>query len=66
MRIDPPDSDPPPKWARTLVSAANARNRARESDAVFSMNDLAAAWQASGGRCAVSGLAFDLQVVGDG
>jgi hypothetical protein len=48
------------------VSAANARNRARESDEVFSMNDLAAAWEASGGCCAVSGLAFDLQVVGDG
>jgi hypothetical protein len=30
------------------------------------MSDLAAAWQASGGHCAVSGLAFDLQVVGDG
>src|SRR5215472_15978257 len=66
MPIDPPDRDPPPKWARVLVNAANTRNRARESQEVFSMNDLVAAWEACGGRCAVSGLPFGLQVVGDG
>jgi Mrr restriction endonuclease-like protein len=64
--IDPPDSNRPPKWARTLVSAANARNRVRESQEVFSMVDLAAVWEACSGCCAISGLPFGLQVVGDG
>jgi hypothetical protein len=30
------------------------------------MADLAAAWNACSGRCAVSGMAFGLQIVGDG
>jgi hypothetical protein len=66
MPIDPPNSARPPKWARALVSAANARNRARESQETFSMDDLAAAWETCGGRCAVSGMAFNLVAVGDG
>lgn len=66
MSIDPPDSDPPPKWARTLVAAANARNRIREAPGVYTMDDLTAAWVASSGRCAVSGRAFDFQIFGDG
>lgn len=66
MSIDPPDSQPPPKWARTLVNAANGRNRVREADDVFSMADLIAAWNACGGRCRLSGMPFSLEVIGDG
>jgi hypothetical protein len=71
MPIDPPNRDSPPKWARTLVSAANSRNRAREakeqrSIEQFSMADLAAVWEECRGCCAVSGLAFGLQIVGNG
>src|SRR6202051_4771987 len=74
MPIDPPNKDSPPKWARTLVSAANSRNRAREtkeqkeqrSIEQFSMADLAAVWEECRGCCAVSGLAFGLQIFGDG
>jgi hypothetical protein len=71
MPIDPPNKDSPPKWARTLVSAANSRNRAREakeqrSIEQFSMADLAAVWEECRGCCAVSGLAFGLQIVGCG
>jgi hypothetical protein len=66
MPIDPPDGSPPPKWARTLVNAANARNRARGSQEDFLMSDLEAAWESCGGCCAVSGMPFDFQVVGDG
>lgn len=66
MAIDPPTTERPPKWAQVLVSAANARNRARELQEVYSMADLSAAWEACGGCCAVSGLPFGLQVCGDG
>jgi hypothetical protein len=66
MAIDPPTSEPPPKWAQALVSAANARNRARESQELYSMADLCAAWKACNGCCAVSGLPFGLQIFGDG
>jgi hypothetical protein len=66
MPIDPPTADRPPKWAQVLVNAANARNRVRESQDVYSMADLEAAWKTCGGCCAVSGLPFGLQVVGDG
>ena len=66
MPIEPPDVDRPPKWALALVSSANTRNRARKSQVIFSMADLAASWQACGGRCAVSGMPFALQVYGDG
>ncbi|GEM_PF-4448664 len=67
MPIDPPDGDRRPKWASALVSAANARNRARKSEKiVYSMPDLIAAWDACGGVCYVSGLPFDFRVVGDG
>jgi hypothetical protein len=66
MPIDPPDGSPPPKWARTLVNAANARNRARGSEEDFSMSDLEAAWKNCGGCCAVSGMPFDFLIVGDG
>ncbi len=66
MPIDPPGGSRPPKWAQTLVSGANGRNRARGSLEVFSMHDLTAAWEACGGCCALSGLAFHMTVVGDG
>jgi hypothetical protein len=66
MAIDPPTVTHPPKWAQVLVSAANARNRTRGSEDVYSMTDLDAAWKACGGCCAISGLPFSLQVVGDG
>jgi hypothetical protein len=66
MAIDPPAIERPPKWAQVLVNAANARNRARELQEVYSMEDLTAAWEASGGCCAISGLPFSLQVCGDG
>ncbi|MBN9559767.1 MAG: winged helix-turn-helix domain-containing protein [Alphaproteobacteria bacterium] len=66
MSIDPPDQNRPPKWTQALVNAANSRNRARGSSEIFSMADLAAAWEACGGRCAFSGLPFNLQLVGDG
>src|SRR5271156_4618357 len=66
MAIDPPGAERPPKWAQVLVNAANARNRARESQEVYSMDDLSAAWEANRGCCAISGLPFGLQVVGDG
>ncbi len=66
MPIDPPDSARPPKWAQVLVNAANTRNRARQSQEVFSMADLTSVWEACGGCCAISGLPFALQVVGDG
>ena len=66
MAIDPPDTEPPPKWARVLVNAANARNHARESPEVYSIADLCAAWEACSGCCAISGLPFSLQVYGDG
>jgi hypothetical protein len=66
MAIDPPNSVPTPKWARQLIKAANDRNRARRSKRVFSLSDLISVWKECGGRCAVSGLAFDLRVVGDG
>jgi hypothetical protein len=66
MPIDPPSKDPPPRWARTLVHAANARNHARRSEEAFLMADLTAAWDACGGCCSVSGLPFNFLVVGDG
>jgi Mrr restriction endonuclease-like protein len=66
MPIEPPDIDPPPKWAQTLVNAANTRNRLRAADEVYSISDLIAAWESCSGRCAISGLPFSLHVVGDG
>jgi hypothetical protein len=66
MPIEPPDRDKLPKWARVLVQAANARNRLRGAETSVTMEDLVAAWTACGGRCAVSGMPFNLQVVGDG
>lgn len=66
MLIEPPDSARLPKWAQTLVNAANSRNRARGSDEVFSVADLAAVWGKCGGRCALSGLPFNFQVCGNG
>jgi hypothetical protein len=66
MPIDPPDSDPPPKWAQVLVSAANTRNRHRGSQEKFDLKNLAAIWKVCGGQCAVSGLPFSLQIYGDG
>jgi hypothetical protein len=70
MSIQPPTTDPPPKWAQVLVNAAKGRNRARslagEPVELYSMADLVSAWEECGGRCAVSGLPFDLQEVGDG
>lgn len=67
--IDPPDTERPPKWAWALVGAAKTRNRARWPvipEAVFSMADLIASWERCGGYCAVSGLPFGFQVVGNG
>ena len=66
MSIEPPDTHPTPKWATTLVNAANSRNRARGSVELFSIEDLVAVWKRCGGRCALSELAFDFRVVGDG
>lgn len=66
MPIDPPNNDRPPKWARELVHAANARNRARDCEEAFSIDDLVATWKACDGCCAVSGLPFNLLIVGDG
>ena len=66
MMISPPNSDPTPKWAQRLVNAANARNRNRASQEVYSVADLIAAWEGCGGRCALSGRVFDLETVGDG
>ena len=68
MPIDPPDIEPPPKWAVTLVNAARSRNRARDpqNPVPFSHEDLIVAWKKSEGRCALSGLDFDLRIVGDG
>jgi len=66
MLIDPPHGSPPPKWAVTLVNAANARNRARGSREDFAMSDLEAAWEKCGGCCAISGMPFNFLVVGDG
>jgi Mrr N-terminal domain len=66
MSIDPPDKQPTPKWASTLVNAAKSRNHARGSDVKFTTDDLAVVWAECGGRCAVSGMPFSFQVVGDG
>jgi hypothetical protein len=69
MPIDPPDLVPPPRWASQLVRAANSRNRARWPDVnhtEFRREDLIAAWKYCGGCCAVSGLPFNLTVVGTG
>ena len=66
MSIDPPNSEPPPKWAQTLVNAANGRNRARGSSEIYVTADLIAAWKACGGCCAFSGLPFGFQVIGNG
>jgi hypothetical protein len=70
MPIQPPTTDPAPKWAQVLVNAANGRNRMRGHAGApvefYSMVDLVTAWKECGGRCAVSGLPFDLQKVGDG
>ena len=66
MPIEPPSREPPPKWARDLVHSARARNNARESRVDFSMDDLIFAWEACRGCCAVSGLSFNLLIVGDG
>lgn len=66
MMISPPNSDPTPKWAQKLVNTANARNRNWASQEVYSMADLIAAWEGCGGCCALSGRAFDLEIVGDG
>lgn len=66
MTIDPPNQLSPPKWAQTLVAAANARNRQRGSKATYSMDDLISAWTDCRGCCAVSGLPFSMEVIGDG
>jgi hypothetical protein len=66
MPIEPPDARPTPRWAATLLSAANARNRARGADPTYAMDDLIHAWNECGGCCAVSGMAFSLHIVGDG
>ena len=66
MAINPPDHVPPPRWATVLVSAANSRNQARGSDALFSIGDLIFAWKACNGVCAVSGLPFSFVTFGDG
>jgi hypothetical protein len=69
MPIDPPDTKPAPRWASQLVSAANSRNRARWphlDHALFRIEDLMEVWKACGGTCAVSGLPFNLTIVGTG
>jgi hypothetical protein len=66
MPIDPPGTVQSPKWAQVLVSAANARNRVLGSEEFYSMADLCTAWKKCSGRCAISGLPFGLQIVGDG
>ena len=68
MPVAPPDHRPTPKWAQALVNAANSRNRARspENPQPYYLDDLIAAWKSCDGRCDISGLEFDLQVVGDG
>ena len=67
MAIASPDSDPTPKWARTILSATRSRNRVRGSpDVLFLMADLVATRAACGGCCAVSGMAFDFVIVGNG
>jgi hypothetical protein len=69
MPIDPPDKLPTPRWASQLVRAANSRNRARWPDrdhAEYRKEDLIAAWKDCGACCAVSGLPFNLTVVGTG
>jgi hypothetical protein len=66
MSIEPPGTQPTPKWASTLVNAANARNRARMSDEKFTVGDLCEIWSECGGCCAVSGMPFSFRVVGDG
>jgi hypothetical protein len=66
MLIDPPDSKPSPKWVQTLVHAANARNRARGSQEIYTTADLISAWKACGGCCAFSALPFGFQIVGNG
>jgi hypothetical protein len=69
MPIDPPNLVPTPKWAAQLVSAANARNRARwpnVNHTRFRIADLVEIWKACGGECAVSGLPFNLTVVSTG
>ncbi len=67
MTIDPPGRHTPPKWANDLVRSANRRNRARDEPAeVFSLADIAAVWLECGGCCAISGMQFNLRIVGDG
>jgi hypothetical protein len=68
MPIDPPRSEPLPKWARALLAAAKTRNKIRDPNAPadYSTDDLIWAWDCCGGCCAVSGLPFSLEVVGNG
>ena len=67
MTIDPPYRHPSPKWALDLVRSANGRNRDRgESSATISLADIIALWTECHGCCAISGMQFNLQVVGDG
>lgn len=64
--IQPPNINPPPKWATELVRAANQRNRARDCSDTFTLEDLKVLWVECGGRCSVSRLPFSLVIVGDG
>src|SRR5690349_5699902 len=64
--IQPPNANPPPKWATDLVRAANQRNGARGSSDIVTLHDLQVLWVECGGRCSVSRLPFSLTVVGDG
>lgn len=66
MAIAPPHGRP--KWAQALVNAANSRNRARSSlnPQPYYLEDLITAWNDCGGCCKISGLEFDLLIVGDG
>jgi hypothetical protein len=54
MSIEPPNKQPIPKWASTLINAANSRNHARGSTEKFAVGDLVEIWVECGGRCAVS------------
>jgi hypothetical protein len=60
---------PLPGWARQQISRANARNSKREWNALpppFTEKCLRELWQECGGRCAMTGLAFDDRQVGMG
>jgi len=65
--VPPPRLGAMPKWVRTLINAANSRNRTRgRADLTILEADLIAIWERAKGRCEIARMPFSFEPVGGG